>query len=117
MLNKLKSLVLPKFGKEPLNELLLISKTKRLEALVMELGIVPVSPLLLQKSPSRLSTESPIVEGRLPKNQFVERSIDFNVDMLNIEDGMEPVKELLNKSTLSRLARLPSSSSIAPAHV
>ena len=77
---------------EPVNEFLLSSRIVSLVALLMEVGILPVSLLKNKVSSSRLGSEAPMFGGRGPEKRFCWRCNPFNVERLNMEDGMEPFK-------------------------
>lgn len=106
---------MPKLGMEPLNEFSAMLKTVSLVALVIEVGIGPLSLFELKRSHSRLKSECPMSEGRLPENSLYERAKVIKVDELNMKDGMEPVKELLNTWKRSRIGKLPISWGNSPA--
>lgn len=100
---------------KPLNKLSLISKMVSLEALVIEVGIGPSSLLVAKISCSRLKSECPTFEGRLPENLLNTSANVFRVDKLNMECGMEPDRELLNIEKCWRNGRVPISCGNSPA--
>lgn len=91
-----------------------MSKIVSLETLVMEAGIGPLSLFQLNRSTSRLKSEHPMCEGRLPENSLNESRNSFKLEMLNIEDGIEPDKELLDTWKNSRNGRVPISLGNSP---
>lgn len=110
-----RSLRLPKLGIDPVNKLVFMSKMVSLEALVIELGIGPLSLFELKRSTSRLKSEFPKSEERIPENSLHESSKNFKVDKLNMEDGMNPYKEFSNTLKYWRIGRVPISCGNSPA--
>lgn len=78
-----------------------------LEALVMEVGIRPLSLFWANRSHSRLGSEFPKSEESVPENSLPDICNACNVDMLNIENGMDPCKRFMNTSSTSSIGRVP----------
>lgn len=76
------------FGIRPEKELKLKSRIVSLEALVMELGIVPVSLFFAKENSSKFGSEWPIVDGRWSESWLLNRLMSDMVEILKMVGGM-----------------------------
>lgn len=85
--------LLPKeLGRKPENELWPISKALSVEALVMQLGSLPLSLFRARDITVSFGSLYSELEGRCPESLFNCNAIKSMVDILNIFDGIDPVK-------------------------
>lgn len=103
------------FGIRPDKEFLPRSRISSLEALVMELGIVPISLFSNKLKNCMFGIEWPIVDGRWPESLFVTREMAVMLEILKTVGGMGPLKLLLSRIRYFRFFRLPISFGISPA--
>lgn len=90
------------------------SRKVSLEALVMELGMVPENLLSAKLSCSTVGSERSTLDGRLPERELFMRISTFSVDMLKMGAGNTPTRLLIPSAKASRFGRLAISWGISP---
>ena len=82
------------FGIKPENVFPPNSRAVSLEALVMELGMVPENLLSAKLRCSIVGSERSILDGILPERELFMRITTFSVDMLKIVAGNTPTRSV-----------------------
>ena len=90
------------------------SRKVSLEALVIELGMVPENLLSAKLRCSIVGSERSILDGRLPKRELFMRIITFTVDMFKIVADTIPTRLFIPSTKASRFGRLAISWGISP---
>lgn len=88
-----------------------------LEALVMEMGIFPLSLFSSNSKYFKFGSEYPISAGNWPESWLLSRLRTLTVEILKIGVGMGPFKLLVQRTRQFRFCRLPISVGISPAKV
>ena len=102
------------FGIKPENVFPSNFRTVSLEALVMEVGMVPENLLSAKSKNSTVGSERSILDGRLPLRELSMRISTFSVDMLKIGAGNTPTRLFIPSNKSSRFRRLAISWGISP---
>ena len=102
------------FGIKPENVFPPNSRKESLEALVMELGMVPENLLSAKLRCSIIGSERSILDGRLPERELLMRISTFSDDMLKIIADTTPTRLFIPSTKASRFRRLAISWGISP---